>query len=105
MTTGSLEASDAAAAAVQKTPNRVSLDSMRAKIVEREFYYPNVEPTMTIAVLKLENGFILVGKSAPADPANFDVELGRKFAEEDAVRQMWPLEGYALRERLHQQGS
>lgn len=57
---------------------------------------------MTIAVVSLENGYILVGKSASADPDNFNAELGQKFAREDAMRQMWPLEGYALRERLHQ---
>ena len=29
-----------------------------------------------------------------------EAELGRELAYEDAVRQMWPLMGYALRERL-----
>ncbi len=96
----SLQTSDAAAAAVQKTPNRVTLESMKAKIADVEYILPTSLPTMTIAVVRMENGFALVGKSAPADPANFDAELGRKFAYEDAVRQLWPLEGYALREKL-----
>lgn len=100
MTTGSLEASDAAAKAVQKTDNRVSLASMEAKIVREVFINDAIEPTMTICLMKLTNGFVLVGKSAPADPANFNQALGEKFAREDCIRQMWPLEGYALRERL-----
>lgn len=95
--TGSLEASDKAAAAVQKTPNRVTLESMEAKVAKVDYLRHG---PMTIAVVELKNGYFLVGKSAPADPANFNAELGEKFAREDAMRQMWPLEGYALRERL-----
>lgn len=100
MTTGSLEASDAAAAAVQKTDNRVTLDSMKAKVASTEYIRPASARHMTIAVVSLSNGFQLIGKSAPADPANFDAALGEKFALEDAIRQMWPLEGYLLREKL-----
>lgn len=57
---------------------------------------------LTICLLVTRNGFTLIGKSAPASPDNFDAELGRKLAYEDAVRQMWPLMAYALRERLAQ---
>lgn len=57
---------------------------------------------LTICLLVTRNGFTLIGKNAPASPDNFDAELGRKLAYEDAVRQMWPLMGYALRERLAQ---
>lgn len=98
---GSLETSDAAAAAVQKTPNRVTLDYMKSRIKSVEYINPQGNPIMTIAVMYYGNGFVLVGHSAPADPENFDAELGRKFAYEDALRQVWPLEGFALRERLH----
>ncbi len=48
----------------------------------------------------MQNGFTVIGKSAPASPENFDAETGRLFAYEDAIKQLWPLEGYALRERL-----
>ncbi len=100
MSTGSLEAGDAAAASVQKTLNRVTLDGMKDKVSDTLFYNPTICPHMTIAIVKLMNGFVLVGKSAPADPKNFDVDLGAKFAMEDALRQMWPLEGYLLCEQL-----
>lgn len=56
--------------------------------------------TLSICLLITRNGFTLVGKSAPASPENFDAELGAKLAYEDAVRQLWPLMGYALREKL-----
>ena len=57
---------------------------------------------LTICLLVTRNGFTLIGKNAPASPDNFDAELGRKLAYEDAVRQLWLLMGYALRERLAQ---
>jgi hypothetical protein len=88
------------AAAVAKTPNRVTLDDMLSKIEREEYYRPIYSQHVTVAVITMRNGYVLVGKSAPADPANYDYELGRKFAKEDAIRQLWSLEGYALREKL-----
>lgn len=56
---------------------------------------------LSICILVMENGFIVVGKSAPASADNFNAELGKKFAYEDAIRQLWPLMGYALRDRTY----
>lgn len=95
-----LENNDQEAAAVQKTPNRVTLESMCAKIAAEEYYNPPLCPELTVCFLRMTNGFVLIGKSAPADAKNFNPELGRKFSREDAIRQIWPLEGYALRDRL-----
>lgn len=55
---------------------------------------------LTICLVVMKNGFTIIGKSAPASPENFDPELGRKLAYEDCVRQIWPLMGFALREKL-----
>jgi hypothetical protein len=96
----SLRITDDESAAVQQTANRITLDSMLEKIVSEEYINPTKIPHMTICVLIVENGFALVGKSAPADPENYDVALGMKFAKEDAIRQMWQLEAYLLRERM-----
>lgn len=98
--TSSLQAGEDLAASVQKTPARVTLADLQAKVMAAEYINPVSMPHLTICVLVLQNGFSLVGKSAPADPANFDAEAGRRFAYDDALRQLWPLEGYALRERL-----
>jgi hypothetical protein len=57
---------------------------------------------LTICILVLANGFIVIGKSAPASPENFDEEKGKTFAREDAIRQLWPLMGFALRQKLHE---
>jgi hypothetical protein len=107
----SLEQEDQAAAAVAVAP-RVSLDSMKAKIAGYSFFTIGDalrgmdQPVMpafdiiTVCAMVLENGYTLIGKSAPASPENFNAELGKNIAFDDCIRQMWPLEGYALREKL-----
>jgi hypothetical protein len=96
----SVRITDEESAAVQKTPHRVSLDSILAKIVHEDYEHPARHPHMTLCILTTDNGYIVIGKSVPADPDNYDEGLGKKFAKEDAIRQLWPLEAYLLRERL-----
>ena len=55
---------------------------------------------LTFCVLVLKSGFTVTGESACASPENFDAELGRKIARTNAVAKVWPLMGYALKERL-----
>lgn len=61
---------------------------------------PEALSLLTICVLVLRNGYTVFGTSACASPENFNAELGRRIAREDAIRQVWPLMGYALREKL-----
>lgn len=56
---------------------------------------------LTFCVLVLKNGFTVTGESACASPENFDAELGRKIARGNAFNKIWPLEGYLLRQQLH----
>lgn len=58
--------------------------------------------TLTFCVLILKNGFKVVGQSDCASPENFDAEIGKKVAKEDARYKVWMLEGYLLKEKLHQ---
>lgn len=55
---------------------------------------------LTICVLVLRNGFTVTGESACASPENFDAEIGRKIARQNAVAKIWPLLGFRLRDRL-----
>lgn len=55
---------------------------------------------LTFCVLVLRNGFTVTGESACASPENFDAELGRKIARQNAVSRVWPLMGYALKQKL-----
>lgn len=60
---------------------------------------------LTFCVLVLRNGFTVTGESACASPENFDAELGRKIARQNAVNKVWPLMGYALKEKLSAGGA
>ncbi|WP_338506427.1 Gp49 family protein [Erwinia aphidicola] len=55
---------------------------------------------LTFCVLVLSNGFTVTGESACASPENFDAEIGRKIARENAVNKVWMLEGYLLKQKL-----
>ena len=45
-------------------------------------------------------GFTLSGRGAVVDPANFDLDIGRAVARQDASNKLWLLEGYLLQLRL-----
>lgn len=56
---------------------------------------------ITICVLVLHNGHKVVGVNhGPVDPANFDAELGRKYAREDAIAKLWEPLGFRLRDKM-----
>lgn len=55
---------------------------------------------LTFCVLVLRNGFTVDGTSACASPEDFDAEIGRKIARQNAVAKVWPLMGYELRTEL-----
>lgn len=58
---------------------------------------------LTFCVLVLRNGFTVTGESACASPENFDAEIGRKIARANAEQKIWPLMGYALKQKLHEE--
>jgi hypothetical protein len=113
MQSETLKATDEYSAAKSTHP-RVSLADMEGKIAAEHYFtagdalqamgHPLTDKSpfllLTICLLEMRNGFTVIGKSAPASPENFDPEKGKRFAYEDAIKQLWPLEGYALRERL-----
>ncbi len=62
---------------------------------------PQALRLLTFCVLVLRNGTKIVGiNNGPVCAANFDAEEGRRYARENAIEQIWPLMGYALRERI-----
>jgi hypothetical protein len=110
----SLKVTDDASAAVAVAP-RVKLADIEAAI--GGIYYTTGELALegnslseehklplgilTLCFVVMRNGFTVIGKSAPASPDNYRSDLGQRLAYEDAVRQLWPLMGFALRDRLH----
>lgn len=65
-----------------------------------QFCYESSLDLLTFCVLVLKNGFTVTGESACASPENFNAELGRKIARQNAVDKVWPLMGYALKQKL-----
>jgi hypothetical protein len=55
---------------------------------------------LTICILVLGNGFTVTGESACVSVDNFDAELGRKIARQNAINKCWPLFGYALADAM-----
>lgn len=74
----------------------VSVEASRSP----SFCYETHLNLLTFCVLILQNGFTVTGESACASPENFNAEIGRKIARENAKNKIWPLMGYALKESL-----
>lgn len=98
-----------------KTAPRVTPADIEANIASEHYFtaadgidggivagykYPGPLDLLTFCVLVLRNGFTVTGESACASPENFDAELGRKIARQNAMQKIWPLMGYELRSRL-----
>ncbi len=100
-----------------KTAPRITPDELEANISSEHYFtayngakYARItrdEPLdgeslklLTFCVLVLGNGFTVTGESACASPENFDADIGKKIARKNAVQKIWPLMGYALKDRL-----
>ena len=95
--TPKLTAEEALAIIAAKTAPKVTKESIEAKI-EGVSYLQHDH--LTICIITMKNGFMALGKSAPASAANFDKEVGQRLAYDAAFRELWPVEGYLLREIL-----
>lgn len=83
------------------TAPRLTPDHIDATIASEQYHvFPGT--TLTICALTLTNGFNVTGESAAASLDNFDEEIGRKIARENARNKIWQLEGYLLKQSLYQ---
>ena len=93
---------EASIQAAGKTAPRIrpeDLDAAISSTVPLQYHhFPGT--TVTVCCLTLTNGYAVVGESACVDPDNFDEAIGRDVAYSEARNKVWPLLGYALRERL-----
>ena len=78
----------------------LAADGVPPGIYEQANAAPQPLGLLTFCVLVLRNGFTVTGESACASPENFNSEIGRRIARENAVSKVWPLLGYALKEKL-----
>jgi hypothetical protein len=103
----------------RSTAERVTLEQVNGSIVG-EFYFTGSEAIkgagvlsgeglpenvpedldrVTICLLRLYNGFVILGHSAPASKENFDPMIGKRLARERAIMQIWTLLGFELKTR------
>lgn len=81
------------------TAPRVTPDMVDAEIISEDYVvFPKTN--LTVCCLLLQNGFTVTGESACASPENFDPEIGRKIARENARNKIWPLLGFRLKDQL-----
>jgi len=81
------------------TAPRLTPAIISEQIVKEDFYiFPGT--TLTVCCLTLRNGFNVIGESAAASPENFNEEVGRNIARDNARQKIWALEGYTLRSKL-----
>ena len=81
---------------------RLTPELIDAAIVD-EAYYVFPGTTTTICRLTLTNGYSTIGESAAVSLENFDIEIGRKVARENARNKIWALEGYRLKQKLYEE--
>ena len=96
---------------------RITPDHINSKIKAIRYLTGDVEPAyvhkdyaqdkstacLTICILTLENGFTVTGESACVSPENFDADIGKEVAYDNAREKIWQLEGYLLKQRLYEQ--
>ena len=84
------------------TAPRITLDRIKQLMAGVDYKVRVIDGTTTTHAVAMLDGFSLaVGMSACVDPANFNAELGEKYAildaEKKAQDKLWELEGYALK--------
>lgn len=85
------------------TAPRVTPADIEANIVDVETV-KHIAPSGQVlrwAVITMRNGYAVTGRpSVAVSPENDDAEIGVAVAIANAKQEIWPLMGYALKERL-----
>lgn len=85
------------ASAIEARPApRVTKEDMDARIKDVSYSWPF--GTVTLCNIALDNGYSVRGESACVDMRNFDVNIGKRLAYDQAVNKLWPLFGFLLAE-------
>lgn len=85
------------------TAPRVTLADLEANIagIEIVMHVAKSGQVLRWAVLTTRNGYAVTGRpSVSVSPENDNAEIGEMVAIENARGELWPLMGYALKEKL-----
>lgn len=83
------------------TAPRLTPDTIDSVIASKQFHLFEGS-CLTVCCLTLTNGFTVTGESACASPENFNQEIGEGIAFDNARDKIWALEGYLLKQQLHE---
>lgn len=89
--------------ALGATAPRVTPEDLAANIVHVEYvkHISHGGQVLRWAVLTTKNGYAVVGNpSVSVSPENDRVQIGEAVAFENSKNALWPLMGYALKEKL-----
>lgn len=78
------------------TPDYIS------SLIKSEQYHRFENTTLTVCCLTLQNGYSVTGESACLSPENYDEEIGRGIAKENAIQKIWVVEGYLQKQVISQ---
>ena len=67
----------------------------------KNVFFTKIGEKTVICLLKLENGFEVVGTSACVNPEDFDLEIGEYYSLKNALDKVEELEGYLMQEELY----
>jgi hypothetical protein len=84
------------------TPTKLTPEDIDAQIMFVD-YHTFEDTCLTVCCITLKNGYNVIGKSGCIDPEAFDEQIGRQIARENAVQEIWQLEGYLLKECIYQE--
>lgn len=77
---------------------RLTPDHINATIMSKDYHV--FDGKTTVCCLTLRNGYHVIGVSSCVLKENFDPEIGKDVAFENARNEIWKLEGYLL-QQLH----
>ena len=80
---------------------KVTKEMVEAQVVNKTFTLLPSGKKM-ICELTLKNGFTVTGEAGVVDKENFVQEIGERLSYQRALDNVWPLLGYEMQSRLHE---
>lgn len=65
--------------------------------------YATFGATGTHCAITLHNGYVVTGESECIDPVQFNAEIGKKIAYEQAFEKLWMILGYGEKQRWYEE--
>lgn len=81
----------------QNKLTKITPETLEKRIVKEDYHHFDGTNTIVCA-LTLNNDFVVVGKASCLSSTEFNPEIGKVKAREDAIRQLWELVGFGVKE-------